>query len=127
MNPSSLPLEEQRDQVLNQMRAIDQLRRGTLSRHFLRRQHGGQTVTHGPYFVLQGYLRGKKFSQHIPAEQVPEVAAGVEGYQRFQALAERFVALTDQMTQNAEAFPDSKKNSGRKRSPTGASAKPRRS
>jgi hypothetical protein len=125
MNPPLVSLAEQRDQVLNQMRAIDRLRRGTLSRHFLRRRRDGKTVTHGPYFVLQGYLRGRKFSRHIPAAQAERVAAEVRGYQQFQTLADRFVALTDQMTQQAEATADSKKNSSRKRSPTSASAKPR--
>jgi len=109
------------------MRALGRLRRGTLSRHFVRRRRGGKTVTHGPYFVLQGYVRGQKFSRHIPAEQAATVAAEVEGYQRFQALADRFVTLSDQMTQEAAAAasPDGKKNSRRKRSPTNASAKPR--
>ena len=126
MNPSLPSLEAQREQVLTDMRAIDRLRRGTLSQHFLRRQRAGQTVTHGPYFVLQGHLRGRKFSQHIPVAQAAQVAADVQGYQQFQALAERFVTLTDQLTQ-AAASPAVKKTSNHKRSRTSGSAKPRRS
>jgi hypothetical protein len=127
MNPSLPSLEAQRDQVLNDMRAIDRLRRGTLSQHFLRRQRAGQTVTHGPYFVLQGHLRGRKFSRHIPATQAAQVAADVRSYQQFQALAERFVTLTDQMTEAAAATPAQKKTSNPKKSRTSGSAKPRRS
>ncbi len=115
MKPSLTALQQQREQVVEEMRAIDRLRRGTLSQHFLRRHQNGKTITHGPYFVLQGYLRGQKFSRHIPAEQADQVAGDVANYQRFQALAERFVALSEQITEHAEA-PDSKKNSSRRKS-----------
>jgi len=127
MNPSRPSLTEQREQILNKMRSIDRLQRGTLSQHFLHRQAGGKTVTHGPYFVLQGHLRGKKFSRHIPAGQAARVADEVQNYRQFQTLAERFVTLTEQMTLAGEATPDSKKNSRRKRSRPTASARPRRS
>lgn len=114
MNSSLASLQQERDRVVDEMRMIDRLRRGTLSRHFLHRRRAGKTRTHGPYYVLQGYLRGKKSSQHIPAEQAEKVAGQVANYQRFQALAERFVTLTDQMTRLADQ-PDSKKNSSRRR------------
>jgi hypothetical protein len=127
MNPSLTSLEEQREQVLEQMRSIDRLHRGTLSQHFLRRQRGGKTVTHGPYFVLQGYFQGKKFSRHVPAEKAAEVGQHVENYQRFQALAGRFVTLTEQITRLAEGGPQSKKNSSSRKSPTNASGRPKRS
>lgn len=127
MNLPLASLEEQREQVLAEMRTIDRMRRGTLSRHFLRRQRGGHTLTHGPYFVLQGYLRGQKFSQHIPGEQAGKLAEQVKNYQRFQQLAERFVGLTDQMTQREDPVLDSKKNSRRRKSPTSATERPRRS
>ena len=114
MDSTGAALHQQREQILEEMRAIDRLRRGAFSQHFLRRRKGGKIRTHGPYFVLQGYLRGKKFSKHIPAEQAAKVAVDVENYQHFQTLAERFVTLTDEMTR-LEDQPDSKKNSGRRK------------
>ncbi len=123
MNPSLDSLEQQREQILEQMRAVDRLRRGTLSRQFLKKHRDGQTITHGPYFVLQGYLQGKKFSQHVPAAEAAKVGEQVKNYKRFQELAEDFVSLTDRITQMQEQAPDSKKNSGRKNSPTNASVK----
>ena len=122
METSLAALQRQREQLVEEMRAIDRLRRGTLSQHFLRRHHDGKTTTHGPYFVLQGFLRGKKFSRHIPAAQAATVAGDVANYQRFQALAERFVTVSEQLTTRADA-PDSKKNSSRRKSPTRASAR----
>jgi hypothetical protein len=126
MTSSSISLEQQREQVLAEMRALDRLRRGTLSQHFVQRRAGGRTVRHGPYFVLQGYLRGRKFSRHVPAAQAPQVDQDVQNYQRFQELAERFVTLTEQLM-TAAATPESKKNSRHRKSPSKSSAKPRRS
>jgi hypothetical protein len=125
MTPSLDSLEQQRAAVLEEMRSIDRLRRGTLSQHFLKKKRAGQTVTHGPYFILQGFLRGKKFAQHISAEEAPQVALDVKNYQHFQTLAERFIALTDQITRLSGATEQSKKNSSRRKSPTSASGKPK--
>lgn len=107
------------------MRSLGRLRRGTLSRQFLKRKRGAQTFTHGPCFVLQGYLHGEKFSRHVPASEAQEVGAQVDNYKRFQQLTEEFVAVTDRMTQMYQSPPDSKKNSSRKKSPTSGSARSR--
>ena len=125
MSPTLAALEQQREKVLEEMRSIDRLRRGSLSRHFLQKHQGGQTLTHGPYFVLQGYLRGKKFSQHIRGEEATQVGQEVKNYQRFQALADRFVTVTDQITQRSSANAESKKNSSRRKSPPNGSARPK--
>jgi hypothetical protein len=125
MSPSTASLEQQREQVLEQMRAIDRLRRGTLSRHFLKRRRGEQTVMHGPYFVLQGYLRGKKFAEHVPAQRAAEIGRQVASYKHFEALAEQFVTLTDQITRLADESPGGKKNSRGKKSPPNASERPK--
>ena len=114
MHPSRSTLQEQREELLEQMRSLDTLRRGSLSQQFFKYKQAGKTLLRGPYFLLQGFFRGKKFAERIPAEKAGQVAQQVENYQRFQALAERFVTLTDEMTR-LEDQPDSKKNSkGRK-------------
>ena len=66
METSLAALQQEREQVVEEMRAIDRLRRGTLSQHFLRRNKAGKTITHGPYFVLQGYLRGQNSPVTFP-------------------------------------------------------------
>jgi hypothetical protein len=120
-------LKEQRERVLGQMRSIDRLRRGFLSRQFFKRQRAGQTVTRGPYFVLQSFFNGKKHSERVPADQAAVVGKEVENHRRFQALAERFVDLTEQITRLGAEAPDSKKNSRRKNLPTNGSERPKRS
>jgi hypothetical protein len=120
MNLSSLA--QQRDQVLDQMRVLDRMRRGSLSRQFFKAVTKGE-ADRGPYYVLQGYLKGRKFSERVPAKKAAQVEEEVENYRRFQELCERFVTLTDQMTRMADEEPGGKKNSRKKRSPKSSSAK----
>ena len=120
MNHSSFT--KQRDQVLEQMRALDRMRRGSLSRQFFKAADKGE-ADRGPYYVLQGYLKGRKFSERVAANKAAQVEEEVENYRRFQGLCERFVTLTDEMTRMADEEPGSKKNSRKKRSPKSSSAK----
>ena len=119
-------LQRRRDEILEAMRALDHMRRGSLSRQFFRSRQPHRTVGPGPYFVLQGYLQGQKFSQRVPADAAATVASHVANYQRFQALAEEFVTVTEQLTLAEEPAVKKKKNSGRRSAKSG-SGKPRRS
>ena len=107
------------------MQSIDRLRRGSLSTQFFKPHPPGSTPRRGPYYLLQGFLHGKKFSQRIPQDQAAQVEEDVENYRRFQRLAEDFVTVSDQITRLQDQRPDSKKNSSRPRSPTPSSRKPR--
>ncbi len=109
-------LSAKREAILAQLQSIDRLRRGTLSRQVVVKDHGGKTVTLGPYFNLQGFHRGKKFNRHIPADKAQEVQQHVDNFKRFQALSDQCVTITDQITQLAEGLPDAKKNSSPRRS-----------
>jgi len=127
--PTSLQaLRAQRDTVLAQIQQIDHLRRGSLSRQFFQTRRAGKLVESGPYFVLQSSLQGKKCSQRIPAAQAEEVAQQVENFRRFTALAEEFVTLSDQITQQESAPDGVKKKRNAWRRPSArpnASRKPR--
>ena len=117
-------LVKKRDTLLKEMQTIDHLRRGSLSKQFFK-PHPGQTEQRGPYFVLQGFFRGKKFSERIPAEQAPQVQEQVDNYRRFQTLAEDYVTLSDEITQMESGDSHSKKNSNRRNSPRSNSRKPK--
>jgi hypothetical protein len=106
------------------MQAIDLLRRGSFSQQFFKAP-AGQTGQRGPYFILQGFFHGKKFSERIPAEQAPAVQEQVDNYRRFQSLAEEYVTLSDEITRSEPADSGSKKNSSPKSSPTPSSRKPK--
>jgi len=120
-------VRQQRDLVLQQMQAIDRLRRGSLSRQFFRSAQGQRARPRGPYYVLQGYFHGQKFSERIPADQAQVVEQDVANYRRFQQLAEQFVSLTDQLTRLQDQAKDSKKNSSRRKFTPNSSGKPKRS
>jgi hypothetical protein len=123
MHASLSQLEKRREQILQQIQAIDRLRRGSLSRQFFKKARAHSKVPQGPYYVLQGYVQGKKFSQRIPAQQAQEIEPLVANYQRFEQLAEEFVIVTDQITRLSQGAPEAKKNS-RRRSGKSVSGKP---
>jgi hypothetical protein len=126
--PNSIDrLSAQRDALLAQLKSIDRLRRGTLSRQVFTKKQDGHTVTQGPYFVLQGFQGGRKFSQRIPALAAERVQEQVDNFKQFQALADQCISLTDQITQLAEGLPDAKKNSRSRKSKPSNSGKPKRS
>ena len=123
MKLSVLELRRKREQILEQIQAIDRLRRGSLSEQFFTRKVQGREVRQGPYFVLQCYLKGCKCSERIPAEQAEQTKLEVANYQRFQALAEEFVQVTDRITQLENGHTHAKKNSKRRRLPKSSSEK----
>ena len=123
MNLSRSHLEQRREQILQQIRAIDRLRRGSLSRQFFKTRRAGSKAPQGPCYVLQGYIQGQKFSERVPAQHAPQLEPLVANYQRFQELAEEFVTVTDQLTRLEQGAPDAKKNSKR-RSGRNGSEKP---
>jgi hypothetical protein len=106
------------------MQTIDRLRRGSLSQQFFKAKADADTAPRGPYYVLQGFLRGKKFSQRVPPDQAAQVQQDVANYRNFQALADEFVTLSDQLTCLQDQSQDGKKNFSRRKSPGNSSRKP---
>jgi hypothetical protein len=117
-------LLQKRQVLLLRLQAIDRLRRGSLSKQFFKSHLPGQAAPQGPYYVLQGFFRGKKFSQRIPRDQAAQVQQDVDNYRAFQMLAEEFVTLSDEITRRQDQPQDSKKNSSRRKSRTNSSRKP---
>jgi len=113
MNTSLAQLQQRQTQILQQMQVIDRLRRGSLSSQFFRGRAHGRPVRRGPYHVLQGYFQGRKFSERVPESLLPAVQQQVANYKRFQALAEEYVTVTEQITRRQAPPADAKKNSRR--------------
>ena len=107
-------LRHKRQRVLHDMQSIDRLRRGSLSKQFFKAPPG-KSVKRGPYFVLQGFFHGKKFSERIAAEDAPQIQEQVDNYRHFQNLAEEYVTLSDQITRLESQEPGAKKNFSPKR------------
>ncbi len=73
MTDSIQTLRSQRDAVLERMKQIDHLRRGSLSRQFFKTRRNGKIIESGPYFVLQCSFKGKKCSQRVAAAAAEQV------------------------------------------------------
>ncbi len=125
MNAPIDSLTQKRTAVLQEMQTIDRLRRGSLSQQFFRSARALPSTKLGPYYVLQGFFQGKKFSERMPAARASQVQQQVDNYRRCQALAEQYVTLTDQITRLEAAAPGSKKNSSPRKSTTNDSPKPK--
>jgi hypothetical protein len=124
VNDQLQQLSAKREAILDQLKSIDRLRRGSLSRQVFTKQQAGKTVSQGPYFILQGFHHGKKFSQRIPSEAAQSVELQVQNFKQFQALADECISITDQITQLADG---SKKNFRLRRSRQSGSGKPKHS
>jgi len=91
--------------VLHDLAQIQQMERGTLN---VIRQ-GPQ----GPYYNHQCYEQGRNVSRYVPAEEVAEVKEAIQGYHRFQALAQEYVQLMVEKTRVERATGHSKKKTRR--------------
>lgn len=100
---TSPSLQQERSRILEQMAQMDRMIRGHVSQQTFQVQRAGQTVTQGPYFLLQRRENGKNNCQRVGPEELDAIVAGVEAYQRFQKLAERYAQLTEQMTWQEQA------------------------
>jgi hypothetical protein len=111
MNPALL---RQREHLLEQMRAIEEMERGALAEEYRARTVEGVEVKAGPYFKLQEWKEGRNQSRRVSPEEAAALRAGIAGRQRFEALADEFIDLTVAATHADAATPESKKNGRRK-------------
>ena len=100
---TSPSIQQQRSRILEEMALIDRMIRGHVSQQTYHKKRGDQTVTQGPYFLLQRRENGKNNCQRVGAEQLDSIVSGVEAYARFQELADRYAQLTEQMTWNEQS------------------------
>jgi hypothetical protein len=93
-------LEQQREGILEQLRQIRVMRRGTINEQYLKVPHKkrAEPVPRGPYYVLSRYLGGKTVSQRLTGpEQVGQARSDVAAYQRFAALCREYEQVTEQL------------------------------
>jgi len=90
-------LEARRNAVLEEMRSIRSMRRGTINeQYFKTRLKGRKGIVHqGPYYVLSRQEGGKTVSQRLrSAAGLEQAQKDIAEYQRFLGLCREFERLT---------------------------------
>lgn len=90
-------LEAQRNAVLEEMRSIRSMRRGTINeQYFKTRLKGRRGMVHqGPYYVLSRWGEEKTVSRRLrSAAELEEARKDVAEYKRFLGLCQEFERLT---------------------------------
>ena len=90
-------LEARRSGILEEMRSIRSMRRGTINeQYFKTRLKGRKGMVHqGPYYVLSRREEEKTVSRRLrSAAELEEARKGVAEYKRFMGLCQEFGRLT---------------------------------
>jgi len=115
-------VENKRDVVLEQMRSIRSMKRGTINVQYLKvPQKGASPALRGPYHVLSRRESNKTVSERLttPA-QLEQAKTDVAAHKRFVELCGEFEVLTERlgMLQRQAEGPEKKKRLRRHSKPT---------
>ena len=89
-------------QILKQMAQIDSMAKGSMNTEYREsKRRDGEKVQLGPYYKHQRWENGRNVTRRVPAEEAEQVKKAVDGYHRFLELADEFVAVTVEMTQES--------------------------
>mgnify|MGYP001559458562 CR=1 FL=1 len=107
MKSTTQQIRQRQNAVLEEISRIRVMRRGTLSeQHYAqRRERKGGAGACGPYFILQGYGGGKRFSKRIASEQVEQVRNEIAQGRRFQDLCKEYMTLGEALAEDARRQP----------------------
>lgn len=98
MDAATREIERRQNALLDQMRTLRVMRRGTLSpQHYPQRRARKQgSGAAGPYYVWQGFQRGKHFSKRVSAKEAEQVKREIETRRQFEELCEEYVRLGEE-------------------------------
>jgi hypothetical protein len=114
-------LEARRNALLEEMRSIRSMRRGTINQqHFETRLKGKRgVILQGPYYVLSRREGEKTVSKRLrSATELEQARRDVVEHKRFLALCQEFERLTARLGELERGEPDLEREKKRFRSPS---------
>lgn len=96
--PDFKTIEARREAILEEMKSMRSMKRGTLNEQFLKVAQKGKRhpALRGPYYVLSRREGNKTMSWRLTTpEAVQKARQDIAAYQRFHALAKEFVQWTE--------------------------------
>jgi hypothetical protein len=119
MKPTAIQqLHEQREQILQQLHQLQQIRRGSVSQQYVEATRtDGTQVKRGPYFIYTFKDHQKTVSRYLrqPSE-VQMYRQQIEAFRQFQALTKQLLLLGEQLSDAALQQPDALKKTSNSRS-----------
>jgi len=107
-------IEAQRLAILDSLKAIRSMRRGSITEQFFPVQCKGQkqAARRGPYYVFTRHRGSKTFSQRLTtAGALQQAREDVEAFKRFQALCRDYERLTEKLGELERKTEQEKKRS----------------
>jgi len=122
-------LEAKRDRILDEMRAIRSMRRGTLTEQYLRVPHKGkkEPALRGPYYVFSRKEKKKTVGYRLTTPEDLEAARrDVAAHKRFVKLCREFEELTERLGALDRQAKDRDESVGEKKRRSSPSSKTRK-
>lgn len=92
-------IEARREAVLQEMRSIKSMKRGTINEQYLKvPQKGAKPALRGPYHILSRREGSKTVSERLTTtEQLEQARKDVAAHKRFMSLCKEFEVLTERL------------------------------
>jgi hypothetical protein len=109
-------LKRERDEVLGELAALGEMRRGSVVGQYMeRKRKDGSVSRRGPYFLYSYKKKGRTISRRLAGpEQASLYRAQIQAFRRFQELTTRLVEIGQQISEFALEGKEVKKTSRRR-------------